>query len=46
MTTRKSQQARQKRKDTGVSITTHQLVQAEEIALSQVKSTITEVWKN
>ncbi len=46
MTTRKSRQARQKRKDTGIAITAHQLVQAEGIASRQVTSTITEVWKN
>ncbi len=46
MTTWKSGQARQKRKDTSIVITTHQLAQAKGIASHQVTSTITEVWKN
>jgi hypothetical protein len=46
MTTRKSRHARQKRKDTGIAITAHQLAHAKNIALRQVTSTSTEVWKN
>jgi hypothetical protein len=46
MTTSKSQRACQKRKDTGIAITAHQLAHAKKIALRQVTSTSTEVWKN
>jgi hypothetical protein len=46
MTTRKSWQACQKRKDTSIAITAHQLAQAKGIASRKVTSTITEVWKN
>ncbi len=46
MTTRKTWKARQKRKDTSIAITAHQLAHAKGIASHQVTSTITEVWKN
>jgi hypothetical protein len=46
MTTRKSRCAQQKRKDTSIAITAHQLAHAKNIALRQVTSTSTEVWKN
>jgi hypothetical protein len=50
MITKKSLQAHQKRKDTSLAITTHQLAQAEGNAKGnsshQVTSTITEVWSN
>jgi hypothetical protein len=46
MTTRKSRHAHQKRKDTGIAITPHQLAHAKNIALRQVTPTSTEVGKN
>jgi hypothetical protein len=45
MTTRKSHQAQQKRTNTGIVVTVHQLAQAEGIAMRQVTTTMTETWR-
>ncbi len=45
MTTRKSHQAQQKRTDTGIVVTAHQLAQAKGIAMCQVTTTMTKTWR-
>jgi hypothetical protein len=45
MTTRKSCQARQKRTDTGIVVTAHQLAQAKCIAMRQVTTIVIKTWR-